>query len=108
MNDIIKIVKLLEHSGLWIDGATETVKHEIKKQEGGFLSAIIAPMAASLIALMISSLMQPVASSVINVITWKGGRRTGKRQESRILLLLSLPLPLPYVWKRTHKSKKRI
>ena len=31
MDDIIKIIKLLEDSGLLTDGATETVKHEIKK-----------------------------------------------------------------------------
>ena len=31
MNDIIKIMKSLEDSGVLIDGVTETVKHEIKK-----------------------------------------------------------------------------
>ena len=36
MNDIIKIVKSLEDSGVLIDGITETVKHEIKKQESRF------------------------------------------------------------------------
>ena len=30
MNDIIKIIKSLEYSGILIDGVTETVKHEIK------------------------------------------------------------------------------
>ena len=33
MNDIIKIMKSLEDSGISIDGATETVKHEIKKNK---------------------------------------------------------------------------
>ena len=31
MNDILKIIKLLEDSGELIDGVTETVNHEIKK-----------------------------------------------------------------------------
>ena len=31
MDDIIKTVESLEKSGLLIDGASETVKHEIKK-----------------------------------------------------------------------------
>ena len=31
MNDIIKIIKSLEDSGVLIDGVTETVKHEIKE-----------------------------------------------------------------------------
>ena len=46
VNDIIRIIKSLEDSGIFIDGVTETVKHEIKKREGGFLSAILAPFAA--------------------------------------------------------------
>ena len=32
MNDIIKIIKSLDDSGVLIDGATETVKYEIKKK----------------------------------------------------------------------------
>ena len=43
MNDIIKIIKSLEDSDVLIDGVIETVKHEIKKQEGGFLGALLAP-----------------------------------------------------------------
>ena len=43
---INKMIKSLDDSGLLIDGATETVKHEIKK-EVGFLGAMMAPMAAS-------------------------------------------------------------
>ena len=39
MNDIIKIIKSLEDSGVLIDGVTQTVKDEIKKQEGRFLGA---------------------------------------------------------------------
>ena len=37
MNDIIKIIKPLEYSGILIDGVTETVKHEIKKNKVLFL-----------------------------------------------------------------------
>ena len=92
MDDIIKIVKSLEDSGLLIDGAIETVKHEIKKQEGGFLRAMMTPMAASLKAPMASSLMQFVASSLINAITGRGVRSAGKGQEDGTLPLLALPL----------------
>ena len=42
MNDFIKIIKLLEDSGVITDGVTESVKHEIKKQEGGFLGDFLA------------------------------------------------------------------
>ena len=53
MKNIIRITKSLEKSGLLIDGAAETVKIGIKKQEGRFLGASIAPMTASLIAAMV-------------------------------------------------------
>ena len=49
MNDIIKIIKSLEDSGVLIDGITEKVKHEIKKQEDGFLGALLAPLAALIV-----------------------------------------------------------
>ena len=48
MNDIIKIIKSLEDSNVLTDDVTETVKHETKTQEGGFLSALLAPLSASL------------------------------------------------------------
>lgn len=52
----------------------------------------MAPIAALLIALMVYSLIQPVAFSLINTLTGKGVRREGKGQESAICLLLTLPL----------------
>ena len=52
MNDIITNVKAIERSGLLIEGAGETVKHKIKKQEGEYFEAMTAPMAASLIVLI--------------------------------------------------------
>ena len=49
MNGIIKIIKSLEDSVVLVDDATETVKHEIKKQEAGFIGALLASLAASLV-----------------------------------------------------------
>ena len=50
VNDsIIKIIKLLEDSGLQIDDVTKIEKQKIKKQEGGFLGVLLAPLAASLV-----------------------------------------------------------
>ena len=42
MNDIIKIIKSLEDPSVSIHGVTETVRDEIKKQEGVFLRALLA------------------------------------------------------------------
>ena len=49
MEDIIKIVKYLEDSGLLLKGATETVQNEVKEQKGGFLSALLGTLGASLL-----------------------------------------------------------
>ena len=38
MNDIIRIIKSLENLGLSVDGINGTVKHKIKKTDGGFLA----------------------------------------------------------------------
>ena len=54
-NDIIKTIKSLEDSVVLSIGVTETVKHGIKKQEGGFLGSFLAHLTASLIQLVISS-----------------------------------------------------
>ena len=37
MNDILKIIKSLEHSGVLIDGVTETVKNETKNKKAYLL-----------------------------------------------------------------------
>ena len=54
MNDIFKIIKLFDD--ILIDRVTEAVKHEIEKQDGGFLRVFLAPLA--------TLLDQPVISSI--------------------------------------------
>ena len=49
IEDIIKIVKSLEDSGLLLKGVTETVQNEIKEQKGGFLSMLLGTLGASLL-----------------------------------------------------------
>ena len=53
-------MKWLEDWGVLIDGVTETVKHQIKRQDGGFLGALLAPLGASLV--------QPVVSSIVKLL----------------------------------------
>ena len=49
MEDIIKIVKSLEDSGLLLKGVTETVQNEVNEQKGGFLSMLLGTLGASLL-----------------------------------------------------------
>ena len=47
INDIIKILKSLEGSGLLLEGVTETVQNEIKEQKEGFHSMLLGILGAS-------------------------------------------------------------
>ena len=49
MDDLIKIVKSLEDSGLLLKGVTESVQNEVKEQNGGFLSMLLGTLDASLL-----------------------------------------------------------
>ena len=49
IEDIIKIVKSLEDSGLLLTGVTETVQNEIKEQKGGFFSMLLSTLGESLL-----------------------------------------------------------
>ena len=49
MQDLLKIAKSSEDSGLLLDGITETVKNEVKEQKDGFLSMLLVTLGASLL-----------------------------------------------------------
>ena len=70
MNGIFKIIRSLEDLNVLSDGITETVILETKKQEGGFLSALLAPLAASW--------MEPVISTLVKVVIVRGVGRVGR------------------------------
>ena len=49
MDDILKIVKSLEDSGILLKGVSETIQNEAKEQRGGFLSMLLGTLGASLL-----------------------------------------------------------
>ena len=49
MNDIKKIVKSLENSGVLLKRVSETIQHEAKEQRRGFLSMLLGTLGASLL-----------------------------------------------------------
>ena len=49
MNDIMKIIKALENSGILLKGVSKTIKNETKEQRGGFLSMLLGTLGASLL-----------------------------------------------------------
>ena len=64
MDDLIKIVKSLEGSRLFLKGITESVQNEINEQKGGFLSMLLGTLGASLLG---------------NLLTGKGAFHARKR-----------------------------
>ena len=63
MEDLIKVVKSLEDSGLLLNGVTESVINEVKEQRGGFLSMLLGTLGASLLG---------------NLLTGQGINKKGK------------------------------
>ena len=63
MECIIKIVKFLEDSGLLLKGVSETIQNEAKEQKGGFFSALLGTLGASLLG---------------NILAGKGMNRAGE------------------------------
>ena len=49
MDDVLKIVKSLEDSGVLLKGVSETIQNETKEQRGGFLSMLLGTLGASLL-----------------------------------------------------------
>ena len=62
MNDIIKIVKSLEDSGLLLKEVTKTGQNEIKEQKEGFLSMLLGTLDAGLLGNLLTG-KGPTATS---------------------------------------------
>ena len=62
MNDIMKIVKSIEESGLLIKGVSHTIKNDAKEQKGEFLGMVLGTLGAILLG---------------NLLTGKGTIRAG-------------------------------
>ena len=54
VEDLIKIVKFLEDSGLLLKVVTESVQNETKEQKGAFLSMLLGTLGASLLGNLLS------------------------------------------------------
>ena len=69
IDDLTKIVKSLEDSGLLLKGVTESVQNEVKEQKGGFLSMLLGTLGASLLG---------------NLLTGKGAFHAGKGVNKKV------------------------
>ena len=73
MNDITKIIKSLEDSGVLIHGVTETVKHEIKKTRRWISWSFV-----SIFSCFISTTSDFFSSKRVKGISGRGVKRAGR------------------------------
>ena len=69
MNNITKIIQVLENCNILRKGATKTIKNETKKQKGGFLSMLLDTLGASLLGNLLTG------KGVVRAVT---GNKKGK------------------------------
>ena len=55
MQDILKIVKSLEDSGIILKEVSETIKDEASEQRGGFLSMLLGTLVARLLGNLLAA-----------------------------------------------------
>ena len=80
MDDILKIVKSLENSGVLLKGVSETIQHEAKEQREGFLSILLGTLGASLLGDVLSK-----------DLSGRGVIRAGEEQLELVMVLKGLP-----------------
>ena len=54
MNNIMKIIEVLENSGILLKGVSKTIENETKEQKGGFLIMLLGTLGASLLGNLLS------------------------------------------------------
>ena len=82
MEDIIKIVKSFEDSGLLLKGVTETVHNEVKEQKGGFLSMPLGTLGASLLGNILPGRgINRAAEGIVRA--GYGNKKKGKRSKAK-------------------------
>ena len=74
--DLLKIVKSLEDSGILLNGITETVNNEVKEQKGGFLSMLLGTLGASLLGDLLTKNLSDRSVIRVGEGTIRGGEGT--------------------------------
>ena len=95
MNDIMKIIKPLENSGVLLKGVSKTIKNETKEQRGGFLSMLLGTLGASLLGNLLTGgkgIVRAGEGSVASRTKGEGIVRAGSGSKNLNSLSLFHPL----------------
>ena len=79
MDDIMKIVKSLEESGLLVNGVSKIIKNEAKEQEEGFSGMLLGNLGASLLGNLLTGK---------DIIRAGEGAKAASQEQDRISLIL--------------------
>ena len=73
MDDILKIVKSLEDSGVLLKGVSETIQNEAKEQREGFFSMLLGTLGASLLGDILSKSLSGKGVIRVDEVTIRAG-----------------------------------
>ena len=79
MNDIMKIVRTLENSGILLKGVTKTIKDQTRKQKGGFLSMLLGTLGVSLLGDLLTKNLSGKGTFRAGEGTVRAGERVKKK-----------------------------
>ena len=86
MNDIIKIIKALENSGILLKGVSKAIKNETKEQKGGFLSMLLGILGASLLGNLLSG-GKGIMRAGDGIV--RAGERSGSKKKPKFTVTFS-------------------
>ena len=106
MNDIMKIIEALEHSGILLKGVSKTIENETKEQRGRFLSMLLGTLGASLLGHLLiggKGIMRAGEGSVAsrakgegivhagegNVVSRAKGKGSGSKKKPKFTITIS-------------------
>ena len=90
LNDLMKIIKVLENHGVLLKGITKTVQNDVKSQRGDFLSVLLGTLGASLLGDVLSKGL--LGSGMYRAGEGKGIVRAGEEIRKKKSLMLAHPL----------------
>ena len=86
MNDIMKIIEVLENSGILLKGVSKTIENETKEQRGGFLSMLLGTLGASLLGNLLTGGKGIMRAGDGTVLAGEGSR---SKKKSKFTITIS-------------------
>ena len=85
MNDIMKIIKAIENSGIVLKEVSKTIENETKEQREGFLSMLLGTLEASLLGNLLTGkgMMRAGEGNLVSRAKGKGTVRAGEGSKKK-------------------------